>query len=388
MVEFSFFRDSTPIDSAELNHTQANINWNDSGWEAPGGYSRYQDDAVTLDLSFPRSSANLGLLDGSAEATIRLATANMTGQQLDSDPGTPVNWAGGGWTGYEGTNGQAGDTGGEDRNFKLAMTADTLAEPFLVIPGISAAWYDPAHTGEGFVIEILTGNRAVMYWFTYDDEGRQAWYIAVGEVRGNRLVFPEIIQTSGGIFGPDFDPETVQRTIVGSASFLYESCDSGTMVYNLPGRKGRFSLQRLSRVMGARCDGFLGPPIREEAVESGSWYNFDQSGHGFTIELLTDGRVLVYWFAYDFEGNQAWFFGTGTIAGDELVIAETFQTAGPVFGPDFNPDDLDLIPWGELRFSLSCNEGSVTYDGTPAGYGTATLALTRLSYLAGLECGQ
>jgi hypothetical protein len=201
-------------------------------------------------------------------------------------------------------------------------------------------------------------------------------------------VFPEIIQTSGGIFGPDFDPETVQRTIVGSASFLYESCDTGTMVYNLPGRKGRFTLQRLSRVMGARCDAFLGPPIREEAVESGSWYNFDQSGHGFTIEVLTDGRVLVYWFAYDFEGNQAWFFGTGTIAGDELIIAETFQTAGPVFGPDFNPDDLDLIPWGELRFDLSCNAGSVTYDGTPAGYGTATLALTRLSFLAGLDCGQ
>ena len=158
------------------------------------------------------------------------------------------------------------------------------------------------------------------------------------------------------------------------------------MVYHLHGRKGRFDLQRLSRVMGADCGKFLGPPVRVEALESGSWFNIDQSGHGFVIEVLAGSQVLVYWFSYDKEGNQAWFFGTGSIVGDELVIADTFQTRGPVFGPDFDPADVELIPWGEMRFDLSCLTGSVTYDGTAAGFGAASLDLSRLTHLAGLGC--
>lgn len=377
---------SPRIEGLQLNNTAANVHWNNQDWEAPNGYYMYQDDAVSMDFNFPRSSTNMSLLNSSTEMVFTLGTSNMTGQQLDTDPSTPVGWANGGWSDYEDSNGFAGDSGGIDTNFRLAMTNSVLPDPFTVEPGSSAAWFDSAHTGEGFVIEILANNRAVMYWFTYDENGEQAWYIAVGEVRGNRLLFPEIIQTSGGVFGPDFDPDTVVRTVVGSASFLYESCDTGTMVYHLPNRKGRFNLVRLSRVMGANCGRFLGPPIREEAIESGSWYNLDQSGHGFTIEVLADGRVLVYWFSYDFAGNQAWFFGTGTIEAGELVITETFQTAGPTFGPDFNPGDLVLIPWGELRFDLSCSSGSVTYNGTAAGYGMATLGLNRLTFLEGLGC--
>ena len=42
-----------------------------------------------------------------------------------------------------------------------------------------------------------------MYWFTYDKEGEQDWHIAEGEVRGNRILFPELIQASGGEFGPN-----------------------------------------------------------------------------------------------------------------------------------------------------------------------------------------
>jgi hypothetical protein len=202
------------------------------------------------------------------------------------------------------------------------------------------------------------------------------------------LLFPELIQTSGGQFGPDFDPDTVVRTVVGSATFLYESCDSGTMAYELPGRKGRFELRRLSRVMGANCGGFLGPPERPEEIQSGSWYNPDQDGHGFIIQVLADSRVLVYWFTYDPSGNQVWFLGVGDIEAGDLVISEVFQTRGPVFGPDFNPDDLELIPWGEMRFNLSCSSGSMSYDGTLAGYGEGNIDLERLSSLEGLACGE
>jgi hypothetical protein len=39
-----------------------------------------------------------------------------------------------------------------------------------------------------------------------------------------------------------------------------------------------------------------------------------------------------------------------------------------------------------MRFSLSCTTGSMSYDGTPAGYGSGSMDLERLSSLAGLAC--
>jgi hypothetical protein len=368
--------------------SQGNVQWVETPGYAPGGYFHYRNDTTAFEFSFPADSQiNQGLITGNTQVTLHNATTNMTYQALDADPSTTVSWLAGGWTGYEDTEGEEGDTGGIDRNIQVLISPDVQADPFVVEPGISSAWFDPTHDGEGFLIEILPGDRAVMYWFTFDDSGEQSWYLAVGEVAGNRLVFPELVQTSGGIFGPDFDPDTVERTVVGSATFLYESCESGTMVYELPGRKGRFNLKRLSRVMGANCGLYLGPPERPENIQSGSWYNPGQDGHGFVIEVLSDGQVLVYWFTYDLEGNQAWFLGIGDIEQGDLVISEVFRTRGPVFGPDFDPADLELIPWGELRFSLSCETGSVIYDGTPAGFGADTIELERLSTLAGLSCG-
>ncbi|MEE9412743.1 MAG: hypothetical protein V3V22_06780 [Methylococcales bacterium] len=32
---------------------------------------------------------------------------------------------------------------------------------------ITGLWFDPSHNSEGYLIEILDNNRAVMIWFTY-----------------------------------------------------------------------------------------------------------------------------------------------------------------------------------------------------------------------------
>jgi hypothetical protein len=376
------------INGAQLTSILSNQRWINTPGEAPNGYYRYEDDTFATEFRFAANQFNFDQIPGTETATIENGTTNMTGQALDADPSSPVFWSNGGWSGYEDGNGVEGDVGGTDSNIRILVSRHTQAVPFVIEPGTSAAWFDLSHDGEGFVIEILADNQAVMYWFTYDESGEQAWYIAVGEVRGNRLLFPEVIRTAGGVFGPEFDPDSVVSEVAGTAVFLYESCGAGTMVYQLPGRKGRFNLQRLSRVMGADCGDFAGPPASEEVTHSGSWFNQNQSGHGFTIEVLADGQVLVYWFTYDQNGNQAWFFGIGVIEDGELVISETLQTRGPTFGPDFDPDDLEAIPWGEMRFNLDCNSGTMSYDGSAAGFGAGSLELSRLSALDGLDCVQ
>ena len=373
------------VDDTLITGMETNDRWLNTPGGAPNGYFRYQDDAFATNFIFDTTDENLNLVPTTVVAEIRNSTTNMTGQALDADPSTPVSWADGGWTGWENSLGVEGNVGGADSSYSIELTSEEQAEPFVVEPGTSAAWFDLTHDGEGFMIEILEGNRAVMYWFTYDNEGNQAWYIAVGDVIGNRLIFNDVLRTSGGIFGPGFDPNTVVTTSVGTASFLYSGCDTGTMVYNIDGRKGRLELQRLSTLLGVECGGAAGS-VPDEATRSGSWFTASQSGHGFVIEVLDNGQALVYWFTYDLEGNQAWFFGVGTVNGDDLLLTEVFSTLGPVFGPDFDPAALQLVPWGSLQFNLGCEAGGVNYDGRTGGFPNASLPLSRLSTLAGLSC--
>ncbi len=378
------------VNGSSLTTITDNARWlNTLETATEAGYFRYRDDAVALDVTLPRNVTNINAVVGTETSTILASTFDMTGTQTDADPSTPAFWANGGWENYEDSNGVDGaDAGGTDSSIQFQISSDAQAAPFTVEPGTSAAWYDTATSGQGFVIEILPDNRVVMYWFTYDENGDQAWYIGVGFVRGNRLIFSELIQPTGGKFGPDFDPDSVVRNVVGSASFLYEDCDNGTMVYQIGNRKGRLNLSRLSRVNGPRCGLFLGPPVPAEALQSGSWFDALQSGHGFTLEILAGNQddALVYWFAYDSQGNQAWFFGTGNFEGEELVFTELFAPRGPKFGPDFNPDDLDLVPWGSARFTLNCLDGRMEFNSVIEEFGSGSHDLTRLSQLAELVC--
>ena len=75
---------------------------------------------------------------------------------------------------------------------------------------LSGSWYDPTHNGEGYNVEVLIDGRVVVYWFSYDPAGKRRWFFGLGEVQDGKFVFDDIQTTKGGIFGPDFDPSTVQ----------------------------------------------------------------------------------------------------------------------------------------------------------------------------------
>lgn len=118
---------------------------------------------------------------------------------------------------------------------------------------------------------------------------------------------------------------------------------------------------------------------------SGTWYDPAQSGHGFFIEILPGNQMLVYWFTFSPQGDQAWFGGVGPITGSSAIVRGT-QTTGGRFIPNFDPATIVRSDWGELRFSFSdCQTGRVDFDSI-AGYGSGSMNLRRLTLPAGLEC--
>jgi hypothetical protein len=374
------------VGGEEMSGVADNLVWLAERGFAPDGFVRYRDDAFAIDALLPADETNLGLLDGETTMMLTTGIRDMTDWRSDADPSTVVRWENGGWGNYEDDEGRPDtDTGGPS-SIPMQITDESLGDPFVVEAGTSSAWYDPAHNGEGFVLEILPNGRAVMYWFTYDSEGEQDWYIAVGDVLGNRVLFPELLQISGGVFGPGFDPDAITETVVGSATFIWEGCNAGAMKWQIGTQRGRLALQRLSHVMGIPCGDAIVPPILEQALLSGSWYDPSHSGEGYTLEVLRDQRLLVYWFGFGPDGHRRWFFGIGSINGAVLAFPDMLTTRGPTFGPDFDPADVEELPWGSLELEISCEGGEARFTPTEAGFPAGTLDVTRLSSLSGLEC--
>lgn len=386
------FTADASVGDSSLNAVRGNPQWLDQPGDAPGGYLQYRDDAVRYGLRFPADEINQGLLDGITGVALSSDSYDFTGTRSDANPATVARWENGAWAGYEDGNGDDGsDLGGPDTTIEFALRAGALDNPFVVEAGTSSAWFDPSRNGEGFMLEILEGQRAVMYWFTYDDQGGQDWYIAEGEIRANRILFPELLRVSGGKFGPSFDPSTVESAVVGSASFIWSSCDSGAMHWVIDGaggalRQGRMNLTRLSRVMGLECGQPLQGPLLEAGRLSGSWFDPSHNGEGYVLEVLADQRALVYWFSFDAESRRRWFFGTGEIDGGTLVFDEMFTTAGARFGAAFDPGAVELKPWGKLELELGCEDGTARFEPVEAGFPAGQLQLERLTRLAGLTC--
>ncbi|MFK7957954.1 MAG: M14 family zinc carboxypeptidase [Lysobacterales bacterium] len=370
------------IDAASASPNVGSTTWQRLPGAGAGGYYRYRDDAATV--SFTLSTADIGsVVNGDTTAVLNIETRDMVGLRTDANPATPVDWGQGSWQGYESSDGNSGDAGGIDNQITLTVTDQTVAAPFVIEPGISAAWFDPQRNGEGFLIEVLAQDRAVVYWFTYDDVGRQRWFIGTGEVRGNELYFPDLLVARGGVFGDNFDPDQVVLSSAGSASFLWSDCELGAMRHNIDIRNRRQSLSRLTNLAGLPCNApAKGTPA---SAISGSWFDPARSGEGFVVEALSDARALVYWFTYDAEGNQIWIFSDGILSGNTLTVDNALISSGGLFGEDFDPDQVNFETWGTLTMEFDCGAASVTYTSALNGFGSGTRNVERLTELAGLD---
>lgn len=369
------------------------VTWLDSPGDAPDGYRFYRDDSAVFSLELIADEANLELIGGNSSAVLEIDAHDLSGSRSDADPATVARWESGAWAGYEDSAGQDdNDSGGVDSTIEFEITTETLDDPYLVEPASSAMWYDVSRNGEGFMLEVIASNRAILYWFTYDTDGRQDWYFGDGEIRGNRVIFTDILRVAGGEFGPGFDPEKVTRTAVGSASFTWSDCSSGVMnwVMDRDGgarRSGRMNVSRLTQVMGFPCAGGPEPPLTAEMNLSGSWYDPNRSGEGLTIEVLSNQQVLAFFFSYDTHGARRWFFGTGEFEEGKIVFPEMFTTQGGIFGAGFDPEAVEVNDWGTMELDLECKGGVARFTPTETGFARGELSLSRLTLLDGLDCG-
>ena len=154
---------------------------------------------------------------------------------------------------------------------RLTHMAGTNCDNQTTVQQYSGAWYNPERNGEGFVVEALPDDRAVVYWFTHtpDGSGQQAWMIGVGKIESPITGTPPpnpptavlsvepLHQPIGATFGPDFDPAAVEMREWGDlvVEFLHDGTghifwDSNLEDYG----SGDYPIERLARPKLAECD--------------------------------------------------------------------------------------------------------------------------------------
>lgn len=98
------------------------------------------------------------------------------------------------------------------------------------------SWFDPARNGEGFHLQILTDDSAVMQWFSFTPEGEKQWFVSSGgqisyPAEDTALIeFEDVLTARGGVFGPDFNPNDIVLERWGSLQFEL-GCEGGQVSY-------------------------------------------------------------------------------------------------------------------------------------------------------------
>ena len=247
----------------------------------------------------------------------------------------------------------------------------------------SGAWFDAEHSGEGYIVEVLQDNHAVVYWFTYAEDGSQRWLLGLGDVSNNSITVEQLMDTHGGRFGANFNPADVVFENAGSLTLSFLDCATALANYSVDNNGGHQSTARLTNIYGHNCAEQTPAPNLDI---SGSWYDPTHSGEGYIIQQISYNEAVVFWFTYDEQGQQSWMFNTGTINNGQIQIPNLVQPRGGHFGRSFNPATIEHHEWGELTLNLNCNNGTANYTTQMQGYTNGSQALVPLTRLGESGC--
>jgi len=286
--------------------------------------------------------------------------------------------------------------------------------------GISGSWFAPDRGGEGISMMLLDEQHFLIYSFGFDLDGHQAWSFDIGRHGEASLAAPELLETRGDfslglrtnndeallmrqLGAKRMDRVGDERLHVERVMIDYRGCPPLEYVPDISGPvpmpcpifavSDRLDYVQLSRLAGSQCD--LTHPAQ---VLSGAWFNPDNLGEGFSVEIMADGSAVVYWYTYqaDGSGRQTWMIGQAPVtsaAGAEndllIPISSLLMPLGGRHGPEFDAADVQLVDWGELTLRFHApdfDSGEVVWDSHFDDYGSGGYPIEPLARPALADC--
>ena len=124
---------------------------------------------------------------------------------------------------------------------------------------LNGTYFDPARSGEGILVDFFDAgaNKGVFVsWYTFDDAGNALWLVGNATLapNGTQVDVPLIV-TTGGRFGPLFNPTNIRRTGWGTVNLRFPNCSTAVMRYTRTsdGQTGQYTMSRLGPASGVSC---------------------------------------------------------------------------------------------------------------------------------------
>ncbi|MCB1552257.1 MAG: hypothetical protein KDJ14_00515 [Xanthomonadales bacterium] len=219
----------------------------------------------------------------------------------------------------------------------------------------SAIWWDPAESGWGVYIADQ-GSTLALFWFTYDNDGEPAWFLAPTAPQADGRYTGTIERITGvplaQIVGQAADPGVT----IGNATVSF--VDDYTLDFNYT-VNGQSQTKQLTRFAFGQddvvCD--AGPSARAGLTNySDIWWNPASSGWGIYLTHIGDD-LYATWYTYDNDREPLFLQGVTSKQADGSFSGELYRSRN---GTPF----LDI-------------------DGAPAGTGSDVIGSMRLVFSDG-----
>ena len=179
----------------------------------------------------------------------------------------------------------------------LFLFHSSTSYAFEINPNLSGSWYNPAQSGHGLSIEVISKDVTIFYWYVYNPDGKPTFLIAVGENQAGGRIEAIAYHNTGMVWG-EFNPLTRTETVWGTITLDFSDCNNGSLtwlsddlsVQPIPFGEGTTPIKRLASINDTECAESPYAGIYKGYVQSN---NLDDD-YLATALLSTDGRFILY----------------------------------------------------------------------------------------------
>lgn len=194
---------------------------------------------------------------------------------------------------------------------------------------VAGGWANPARLGHGLDLQNA-GDQVSVIWYTFREDGRPVWYLAVGPLQGARWE-AELLEFR-------WQEGSATSQAVGSARLDFADERNAVFSWTLPGSSGSEPMRPLD----------VGPSSRTQ-FPTAAWFDPQEPGWGLSVTRQGEVDYAIA-FLYDRAGEPSWLAGAADDQAEPGRFA-MFRYDGPTRCPGCPGEaEASLAPAGTLHF--------------------------------------
>jgi hypothetical protein len=150
-------------------------------------------------------------------------------------------------------------------------SGDSMGD-FMVTRHFTGAWAQVDQESQGLNLEVIDqwdhARRSVAYWYTYGADRKTAWYLGIGDLVDDHIVYELYDSTDVG-FMQDDEPGDDSVQSIGTMTIVFDNCNSGTVTFETSHAEvgsGSFNIVRVSEIMNTHCSGGISDDMHADAM--------------------------------------------------------------------------------------------------------------------------